>query len=188
MINAHLLSPTDGNYYQYLKEYDIDPTTINFGFDHVHTITDENGMEIDDIEDEEENEWLLKKCVELTFSFTRDPDTAVFFSIAGGRKTMSACLMVAAQFYGRTQDRVYHVLVSPEFESSRDFYYPPRKSIPIELIDKNGQPYVKETRYAKITLVPIPFVPVRCYISDELLKEPKDPATLMLSLVREVPY
>ena len=187
-INAHLLSPKDGKYYQYLKEYEISPATIDFGSHNVHTVKDTNGMEVDDIEGEDENESLLKKCMELAFSFTKDPDTALFFSIAGGRKTMSACLMVAAQFYGRSQDRVYHVLVSPEFESNRDFYYPPKQSAPIELIGKNGQPYIKETRFAAINLVPIPFVPVRRYISDDLMREPKDPATLMAALVKEEPY
>lgn len=187
-INAHLLSHKDGKYYQYLKEYDIDPATIDFDFQNVHTIKDPNGMEIDDIEGEEENEWLLKKCLDLTFSLTKDSNNTVFFSVAGGRKTMSSCLMLAAQLYGRSQDRVYHVLVSPEFESNREFYYPPRKPIPIELKDKNGQPYVKETRYARINLVPIPFVSMRDRLSANMLDEPKDPATLMLSLVREEPY
>jgi len=187
-VNAQLLSLTDGKYYQYLKEYNLDPGSIDFGFENVHTIKDQNGVEIDDIEGEEENEFLLKQCLELTFEFAEDPDTAVFFSIAGGRKTMSACLMLAAQFYGRAQDRVYHVLVTPEFESNRDFYYPPKKSIPIELKDKDGQPYIKETKYAKVTLVPIPFVSIRDQLTNDLLKEPKDPATLMLSLVREKAY
>ncbi|MEW6614997.1 MAG: CRISPR-associated ring nuclease Csm6 [Thermodesulfobacteriota bacterium] len=187
-INADLLSPRDGRYYQYLNEYDINSISIDFGFDNVHTIRNQNGIEIDDITDEEENEWLLKKCLELTFRFTNNLNTSVFFSIAGGRKTMSACLMLAAQLYGRHQDRVYHVLVSPEFESNRDFYYPPQKSIPIELRDKDGQPYAKETKYAKITLVPIPFVSIREQISEDLLLEPKDPSTLLLSLVKERPY
>ncbi len=188
MINANLLSPRDGKYYQYLREYGIDPASIEFGFDNIHTIKDNNGIEIDDIADEDENEQLLKNCLELALRFTKDPHTAVFFSVAGGRKTMSACLMLAAQLYGRAQDRVYHVLVSPEFESNRDFYFPPQNSIPIELRDKSGQPYVKETKYAKVTLVPIPFISIREQLSDELLKEPKDPATLMLSLVKEEPY
>jgi CRISPR-associated protein Csx14 len=187
-INADLLSTKDGRYYQYFNEYDINPASIDFGFKNVHTITNSNGMEIDDITDEEENEWLLKKCLELTFRFTNDPNTSVFFSIAGGRKTMSACLMLAAQLYGRQQDRVYHVLVSPEFESNRDFYYPPRKSVPIELKDKDGQPYIKETKYARINLVPIPFVSIRDQISQDLLHEPRDPATLMISLIKERPY
>ncbi|RLB94190.1 MAG: TIGR02584 family CRISPR-associated protein, partial [Deltaproteobacteria bacterium] len=187
-INAHLLSPKDGKYYQYLKEYGIDSATIDFGFGNVHTIKDSNGIEIDDIEGEEENEWLLRQCLELAFSFTKDPNSSVFFSVAGGRKTMSSCLMLAAQFYGRSQDRVYHVLVSPEFESNREFYYPPRESVPIELKDKNGQRYVKETKYARVNLIPIPFVSVRDRLSESMLTEPRDPATLMLSLVKEKPY
>jgi CRISPR-associated protein Csx14 len=150
-------------------------------------VKDRNGMEIEDIADEEDNARLLEKCLTLSFQFTRDPDTAVFFSIAGGRKTMSACLMTAAQLYGRPQDRVYHVLVSPEFESSRDFFYPPRESAPIELIDRQGEPFVKETRFASVTLNPLPFISVRDRISDDLLKEPQDPATLMLSLIHEEP-
>jgi CRISPR-associated protein Csx14 len=184
-INACLLSPTDGQYYRYLREYGIFPSSIHFGTENVHVVKSRNGIEIDDIADEEDNERLLELCLSLTFQFTRDPGTAVFFSIAGGRKTMSACLMTAAHLYGRPQDRVYHVLVSPEFESNRDFFYPPRKSMAIELADRKGERYVKETRYARISLISVPFVSVRERIVDDLLKEPQDPPTLMLSVIRE---
>lgn len=184
-INAHLLSPKDGKYYSYLAEYQIDRHSINFGYDSIHTVKDPHGIEIDDITGEEENEWLLKCCLEWAFKLTRDPASAVFFSVAGGRKTMSACLMVAAQFYGRPQDRVFHVLVTPEFESNRDFYYPPRISTAIELMDRQGRPYIRETKYAAITLVPLPFVSIRDQLSDHMLLRPRDPASLLLSLVRE---
>jgi CRISPR-associated protein (TIGR02584 family) len=187
-INAHLLSPKDGRYYQYLRDYELDHRLIDFGFDNIHTIKDPHGIEIDDITGEEENEWLLKCSLEWTFRLTRDTNSSVFFSIAGGRKTMSACLMVAAQFYGRPQDRVFHVLVTPEFESNRNFYYPPRISSPVELRDSQGEPYIKETKYASVTLVPIPFVSIRDQLSDNMLSRPKDPATLLLSLIREEPY
>ncbi|OPY90901.1 MAG: CRISPR-associated protein (Cas_NE0113) [Syntrophus sp. PtaU1.Bin208] len=186
-INTCLLSPSDGQYYRYLREYGISPASIAFGTENIHVVKDRNGIEIDDIADGEDNERLLEICLSLTFQFTQDPDTAVFFSIAGGRKTMSACLMTAAHLYGRPQDRVYHVLVSPEFESSRDFFYPPRNSSAIELIDRKGERYVKETRYARISLISVPFVSVRNRIVDDLLKEPLDPPTLMLSLIREEP-
>ncbi len=184
-INAHLLSHKDGKYYAYLGEYGIDPKSIDFGYDNVHTVRDDRDIEIDDISSEEENEWLLKKCLELTFRFTSQPDTSVFFSVAGGRKTMSACLVLAAQMYGRPRDRAYHVLVSPEFESNRDFYYPSKISVSIELKNERGEPYFKETRFARITLVPIPFFSIRENLSGRMLKGPKDPATLMMSLVKE---
>lgn len=82
-------------------------------------------------------------------------------------------------------DRVFHVLVSPEFESCRDFYYPPKISKEIELKDAMGHPYYKKTGFARINLVHIPFVTIRDQLSTDMLKVPRDPATLMMSLVKE---
>ncbi|MBW2311692.1 MAG: TIGR02584 family CRISPR-associated protein, partial [Deltaproteobacteria bacterium] len=188
MIYAHLLSGKSGHYCRYLEEYGVERSSIDFGPQNIHAVSDEHGVEIPDITTEYDNERLLKKCLELTFRFTAQKDTAVFFSVAGGRKTTSSCLTLAAQMYGRPQDRLYHVLVSPEFESNRDFYYPPKKSRTIELRAKDGQPFFKETRYAQVNLIPIPFVSIRERLSADLLKEPTDPATLMLSLIKEEEY
>lgn len=184
-INAGLLSGESGPYYQYLKEYSIDPATINFGHCNIHVITDGHGNEIPDIASEFDNERFLKKCLDLTFHFTKDAETAVFFSVAGGRKTMSSCLTLAAQMYGRPQDRLYHVLVSPEFESNRDFFYPPKESRTIALRNNQHEAFYKETKYAQVNLIHIPFVSIREQLSADMLKEPKDPGTLMLSLIRE---
>ncbi len=184
-IYAELIDRGEGYFYRYLSEYDIYPATIDFSYKNIHVITDAHGNEIPDIISEVDNEKLLKKCLDLTFHFTNRPDTAVFFSIAGGRKTMSSCLTLAAQMYGRPQDRLYHVLVSPEFESSRNFYYPPKESQRIKLADNKGQPFYKETKFAQVNLIPVPFVSIRENLSPELLTEPMDPATLMLSLIKE---
>jgi len=184
-IYTGLFGGKKGHYYKYLKEYGIPSGSIDFSHENVHVVTDEYGVEATDIANESHNEQLLKKCMELAFSFTKDPETAVLFSIAGGRKTMSSCLTIAAQMYGRPQDRLYHVLISPEFESNRDFYYPPKESKSIKLMDRKGEPFFKETKFAEINLIPVPFFPIRKKLSDDFLKEPKDPATLMLSLIKE---
>lgn len=184
-LYANLLNGADGHYHRFLNDYGIDPSTIDFGPRHVISVIDHNGFEIDDITDEEENELFLTTCMETAFELTRSRDVQVFFSIAGGRKTMGACLAMAAQCYGRPEDRIFHVLVSPEFESCRDFYYPPPTSVPITLRGRQGEPFVKETRYARITLVPMPYLSIRERLSDRHLKEPESPAALMLSLVRE---
>jgi CRISPR-associated protein (TIGR02584 family) len=183
--SASLLNPVDGEYFRFLREYGIDPASVDFGPHHVWSVTDENGIEIDDISGEEENRAFLSACMETAFELTQDPDCDVFFSIAGGRKTMGACLTIAAQFYGRPQDRLYHVLVSPEFESSRNFFFPPAVSEPVTLYDRQGQPYSKETRFAKVTLFHLPFVSLRDRLEPRRLKRPEEPAALMLSLVRE---
>ena len=184
-IYAELLGGKNGHYYAFLDEYGIDPASISFDHENVHVISDEYGNELPDILNASDNEQLLKTCMDLTFRFTGDPDTAVYFSVAGGRKTMSACLTLSAQLYGRSQDRLYHVLVSPEFESNRDFYYPPKENTTIELKNKNRESFFKETKYAWINLISIPFVSIRDQLTPDHLKEPKDPATLMLSLIRE---
>jgi len=185
-IHAHLLSPADGHYYRLLKDYGIPAESIDFSARHLHVATDQFGIEYDDIAGEDENERFLALCMEHAFEATRDPDTEVFFSIAGGRKTMGACLTVAAQCYARPQDRIFHVLVTSEFESSRDFYYPPPVSVPLVLLDyKTKTPYTKETRYAQVTLIPLPFFSIRDRLTDNHLKQTETPASLMLSLVRE---
>ncbi len=184
-IYTGLLGGKKGHYYKYLKEYNIPSDSIDFSHENIHVVIDEYGVETTDIANESHNEQLLKKCMDLAFLFTKDPETAVLFSIAGGRKTMSSCLTIAAQMYGRPQDRLYHVLVSPEFESNRDFYYPPKESKSIKLIGRNREPFFKETKFAEINLIPVPFFSIRKKLSDDFLKEPKDPATLMLSLIKE---
>ena len=64
-------------------------------------------------------------------------------------------------------------------------FFPPKISRTIRLIDEKGQPYFKETRYAQVNLIHIPFVSLRDRISKNNLKNPQDPASLMLSVVRE---
>ena len=187
-VEWQLLSPKSGRYFQYLDEYGIPPAMIEFGHANIHVAVDAEGREIDDIDGEHENELFLRKCLELTFRFTATDESIVCFSIAGGRKTMSACLMAAAQLYARPQDRIYHVLVSPEFENSEDFYYPSRHSTPVELRDSLGRRYIRESSQARVTLVHIPFISVRDQLSPEWLRAPQAPESLLLSLIRDDPY
>ncbi|HPK21765.1 MAG TPA: CRISPR-associated ring nuclease Csm6 [Smithella sp.] len=184
-IVTQLLAPDDGQYFRYIKEYGIDPTSIHFSADTIHVLRDIKGTSITDITGEEENEILLKMCLTLAYRLTKNSQDAVFFSIAGGRKTMSACLMVAAQMYARPQDRIYHVLVSPEYEGHRDFFYPPVKPVVLELRDAQGQKIFKDTSYAKVTLVPIPFISLRKATKDGKTGRVQTPAQLFRHLIRE---
>jgi len=187
LLYAQVLPTSDGKYARYMVEYGMDPPSIIFNHETIYTVLDEHGSEADDILTQEHNELLLKKCLDITYALTNREDTVVFFSIAGGRKTMSSCLMTAAQFYARPLDRIYHVMVSPEFENCREFFYPPKVSIPIELRDENGKIYYKESHHAQVHLVPVPFVSARNRIlSPEGF--PIDPETLMLSLIRDTVF
>ncbi|MDA3915712.1 MAG: CRISPR-associated ring nuclease Csm6 [Deltaproteobacteria bacterium] len=185
-IYSTLLAGQDGNFDKFFEEYNIPRNSILFNHDSIHVICDEHGNTISDLVSEDENRYLLKLCLEITFKLTNMAQTSIYFSVAGGRKTMSSCLTLAAQLYGRPQDRLCHVLVSPEFESSRNFYYPPKINTSVKLKNKNGEPFYKNTKYAKINLVNIPFISIRNYLTHNDLKEVKDPGTLMLSLVQDL--
>ncbi|MGE4345287.1 MAG: CRISPR-associated ring nuclease Csm6 [Geoalkalibacter sp.] len=184
---AQLFDDKDGAYGQFLREYEISPGTIDFSAKAVHAVCDTQGRSIEDIATESDNECFLRACMQEAFDLTNEEGSTVYFSIAGGRKTMGACLMAAAQCYGRPQDRLFHVLVSPEFESSREFFFPRRPPREITLYDPAGQPYRKSTRYAHVTLVPTPFIPARQRLSLDHLRRPESPASLLVNLVREKP-
>jgi len=186
-ILSELLAPEDGKFQALLTDCDIDPSTIDFGSHNLHVLRNAAGRELDDIVTPDDNEILIQTCLESAFRFTVDPTSSVFFLVAGGRKTMTSCLTLAAQLYGRPQDRLLHVLVSPEFESCRDFWFPPRQSTTVQLRDAHGQPYWKETRYAAIHLITIPFVSVRDQLRHDLLDQPRQPAELMQTLIRDTP-
>lgn len=170
-----------------LADFGLAPESLDFSPRNIHALKTKTGVEIEDIITPADNELLLATCLDLTFRFTRDDDTAIWFLVAGGRKTMTSCLTLAAQLYGRPQDRILHVLVSPEFENSRDFWYPPKAPATVKLIDGKGQPFFKETRYATVQLITIPFVSVREMLAGEMLARPRRPADLMQSLIRDTP-
>lgn len=183
---AGLFRAGDGHYYRYLDEYGLPRDAIDFAPRHLLAVLADDGTEIDDIADEYHSERFLRLCMEETFALARDDEQCVLFSIAGGRKTMGACLSLAAQCYARPQDRIYHVLVQPsEFESCRDFYYPPRTPRTIEVLNRERRPCHMSTAEAQITLVPMPFFPLRRQLTPRMLRRPESPAALMLSLVRE---
>ncbi len=180
-----LLDNGKGKFYQFCTEYELAASGVDFHPDNIHVPKNTEGKELDDILSQEDNEAFLKLCLRLTANLTADSRSAVYFLVAGGRKTMTSCVSFAAQMYGRKQDRIYHVLVSPEFEGHRDFWYPPKESRLLKLRDKNGEPFYKETRYATVQLISIPFLSLRKHLPGHLLTGPDTPGALMARLVRE---
>ena len=87
---------------------------------------------------------------------TNNDNTRLHCSLAGGRKTMSFYMGSALQLFGRPWDKLYHVLVTPEFESNPDFYYKPKKD---RVLKKNGKEL--HTRDAQIFLAELPFIRIK---------------------------
>ncbi len=121
-------------------------------------VKDAEGREIDDIRDEKENEAIGNLVTSFIREKAKDAGVRLHCSLAGGRKTMSFYMGAALQLFGRPWDKLYHVLVTPEFESHREFFYKPKKDRLIECRMPDGTAKKLNTKDAEIQLAELPFI------------------------------
>lgn len=121
-------------------------------------IKNPEGTPLQDIRDNEENEATGDIITGFIREKAGDATTRLHCSIAGGRKTMGFYLGGALQLFGRPWDKLYHVLVNPEFESNPDFFYPPKKSKQIPCRMPDGTKSMVNTDHACIQLAELPFI------------------------------
>ncbi|MDH7513897.1 MAG: CRISPR-associated ring nuclease Csm6 [Clostridiales bacterium] len=139
-----------------IKEYNLPPVFIKK--ENFIIPQDAQGEELEDIHSKEDNEILGDVITSFIRDKAQDQSARLHCSLAGGRKTMSFYLGSALQLFGRPWDRLYHVLVSPEFESNPDFFYKPKKNKIIITKDKNGRERQLNTKDARIILAELPFI------------------------------
>ncbi len=148
----------EGRFKKMLSDYNIDPNTVAFGPDHIQVFEDAEGNPLDDIRTSEDNRLARDQLFHWIENWTQNVDVALHCSLAGGRKSMGYLLGAAIQFFGRPQDRLYHVLVTPQaIETNRDFFFPPVREAQIPTSD--GQHI--STADVRIELAELPYVSVR---------------------------
>ncbi len=150
---------TQGILDQLFREFDI--PRIDLHEESFVLIRDDEGNAIDDIKSERENGLTGDIIVNFVRELTKDPSVRLHCCLAGGRKTMSFYLGAALQLFGRPWDKLYHVLVTPEFESLPDFFFKPKKNRVIEWRQPNGTVKELNTDDAEIILAELPFVRLR---------------------------
>ncbi len=157
-----LLSRQPGWFHRLRREYNLPP--IAFDNDHIHVIRDRAGRAMEDIRTPEDNAAAADCITHRVRDLTRDADSMLHVSIAGGRKTMGFYLGYALSLFGRSQDEMSHVLVSHPYESLRDFFYPSKaKRIAFTHEDKP-----LDASKAEVWLANIPFVRMRHGIPEAL--------------------
>lgn len=146
------------------KEYHL--PEIPFSEENIVVLKDFKGCPLVDIREVEENEAVGDLIADFIRKEAGDPTSRLHCSLAGGRKTMSFYLGSALQLFGRPWDKLYHVLVTPEFESHPDFYYKPKKNKLLEIKDAHGKIIKRlNTKDAQISLAEIPFLSLRSKLS-----------------------
>lgn len=142
------------------KEFGL--SEIPLSKESIHIIRGENGECLEDIRETSHNEKVGDFIVNFIREKTSDPGIRLHCSLAGGRKTMSFYLGSALQLFGRPWDKLYHVLVTPEFESHPDFYYKPKKDRILKWKDPKGKIIkILNTKDAQISLAELPFIRLR---------------------------
>jgi CRISPR-associated protein (TIGR02584 family) len=162
-----LLNPDTGKFWQLCADYRL--PEIRFQESDIHIIEDQQGNPLDDIKTPEQNEAAADFIANIVSRLCQDDETALHVSIAGGRKTMGYYLGYALSLYGRTQDRLSHVLVTDKYESLKDFFYPTPDSRVI-YYERNNQVQALDAKDAQVMLAEIPFVRLRGGIPEHLLK------------------
>ena len=160
-----LLSEEPGWFHRLRRDYGL--PVIRFDEKHIHVLRDAQGRQLEDIRTQEDNEKAANFITDQVRRLTADDDSALHVSIAGGRKTMGFYVGYALSLFGRAQDRLSHVLVSPRFETNQNFYYVTPRSYVIYTNPPESEPL--DAKNAEITLADIPFVRLRQGLPERLL-------------------
>lgn len=159
-----LLQSGGGWFHRLRRDYQL--PAIDFDAQSIHTLSQDDGEPMDDIQTPADNTAAADAITQLLCELTRDDEGALHVSIAGGRKTMGFYLGYALSLYGRAQDRLSHVLVSPPYESHPEFFYPTPTASRIRTRDGDRV----DARDARVGLAEIPFVRLREGLPQDLLE------------------
>lgn len=154
-----------GYFTRFLRDYMIN-AQIRFDQSTIHVITDCEGQLLHDLRTPKDNEAAADYITEKIRELTSQSNSELHVSLAGGRKTMGFYIGYALSLFGRPQDRLSHVLVTPEYESLSEFYYPTPVSTRIS--SKNGK-RVLDAAQAQVYLAQIPFVRLRGFLPEQAL-------------------
>lgn len=123
--------------------------------------------ELADLRTPADNEAAADYLLETIRAVVENPDSHLIASLAGGRKTMGALLYACLTLVGRETDRLTHVLVSPPFETQREFWFPGQLGGPLLSQGPDG-PCAVDPAAAVVELADVPFVPLRNLFEREL--------------------
>lgn len=152
----------------------------------IRILASTQGQDLEDLITVADHERAADFIMSALRCYTDDPKTRVYASIAGGRKTMSAILALCMSLLARDQDKVYHILVNPPYDSPtlRPPFLFPRRDI-LHLDPVTGKKFPSEQ--ARIELIDIPFVRMRGWIERECVRFPTSYTSLVAKMQTLMP-
>ncbi|OBX80518.1 CRISPR-associated ring nuclease Csm6 [Faucicola atlantae] len=164
----------DGVFAKFQQDYPI-LANVEFTKDCLHVITKDH-KPLKDLKTPQDNVLAADMICQKVREFTQDDTINLHVSIAGGRKTMGFYAGYALSLYGRSQDRMSHVLVDSDYESAIGFYYPTLTDYFVEQRFTGKRLNAKD---AQIWLANIPFVRMRASLNPDDMIANKDFSTVV---------
>ncbi|HMZ22495.1 MAG TPA: CRISPR-associated ring nuclease Csm6 [Blastocatellia bacterium] len=171
------LGGPDGAIAALQREYELG-WEIAFSREHILVFKrrNEDGTEtpLEDIRSSADNETLASELLGFVKALNSDPNVVLHCSLGGGRRTMSAYMMLALMMYGREDDELTHVVINEEFETNPDFFFPPRDNQPLPIrVDGGRKLAIINTSEARLEVAQIPFVRLRNTLGEDVGKVEK---------------
>jgi CRISPR-associated protein (TIGR02584 family) len=176
LVIKELLPDNNGWLHKLADDYQIDPNEVELPLENIHILKDSSGKPLMDLLTVEENNAAVETVFKIIKDLTRDNQTRLITSVAGGRKTMSVIVGQAMQFYAREQDLLTHVIVDDCIIGAKEFFYPTPTSKKVNIKDK-----IIDYHDVKIHLDEIPFIRLRPILGNFLLESTE---TSLISLVK----
>jgi len=163
-----LFEPPQAHFFRFCQDYDLPQLRTAFSPQDIEVVENTEGHALTDIVTATDNAVVADAIMQRVRALAADENSAIHASVAGGRKTMGVALALAMSLFGRVQDALSHVLVSPPFESHPEFFYPPRTP---RVLITGAPPQQKpvSTADAEVSLAEIPFLRLRQMLPQELL-------------------
>lgn len=149
---------TDGVLRRLCREYGIPRLSLSDA--NFLVITNQEGNELSDIRTLADNEQAGDQIAAFLKEKAAEPSVRLHCSLSGGRKTMTHYMGIAFQLFARQWDRLYHVMVAPEFEKVEQFFYPPKQPQQLTLKNSTGETTLN-TADADVSLVQLPMIHLR---------------------------
>ena len=176
LVIKELLPDNNGWLLKLADDYQIDPNEVELPLENIHILKDSSGKPLMDLLTVEENNAAVETVFKIIKDLTRDNQTRLITSVAGGRKTMSVIVGQAMQFYAREQDLLTHVIVDDCIIGAKDFFYPTPISKKVKIKGK-----IVDYHDVKIYLDEIPFIRLRPILGNFLMESTE---ASLISLVK----
>ena len=142
---------------------------VKFGPANIRIIPDDEAGFSTDINNTNSNNIMADYLLNQLTGYTEKEDSRISFSIAGGRKSMSAMGALVMTLVGRLEDKMYHILVNHPFDFPNlkpQFYFPEPGKIH-EFKNKDGEIEKHNSTDALLCLGEVPFLRCRYWFDEK---------------------